>query len=1116
MRKSLHKFAAAFAAALAMIVGACAMLVCENARPARAADGDFSAEMLFGTDSATTITPSGDYAGLTVDANGADVSGQINGVFTENTALEFQFPSTAPADGSYTGKQVVFTVYDLLGEEVFSVHFESGDGWMTSGAYLMYGEEYRASGLNAEASGWGGGIFYQSRNLWTGSGNALPSFNVAENTKIGSLSFEWEGENNDILSVYHTAFWSAGSNYGFATEYKMKLASFDGTDTTFEIPASGVASFGSNANAAEAINTTGQFALPKIADRLKDGYTIGFTSAGDIDINFVSINGEAMATIASEPAFYSAWADRAVITLSGSFPTVFAKGYTTAIPSATYTTVAEPTPAPVEKVELTDPDGVKTDITSSLSVTPAKLGTYTVSYIAQVGSEADGNVQERTFEVKAGVDTESLVTTENELSVESGDYDGLHITGTEGFSGSVNGVFKGNTEIYFRAPSSLPLDGSTNGLEVVFTVADLNGEDVFEIHFPSNGWGTMAYVKYGEEIRAGVTNSIGSSGEPELWTARIFFGSRPNDDSHGIFAPYFASGSEEENKRAGLLSLEWSGDVLNVYALNHTAESRVRLASFDGTLGTYAIPETGNAAYESLAEMNANGQYALPKVADRLQDGYTVKVSGASGSTLDLVSVNGVSLANEFVPVDWSAEITHAEEQSGTIYVPQGDEIAPAQIVYTAAIGGSWSLVEKENVAFGVDTSATGSQQVTIKGTALEEEYQTVSKEYTVVVETAYTLTFEVNGGNAIAAITWSDHTRGRLGSALPEAVKDYWTFDGWYLDENFETPAALEDITGTATIYAKWLDEGDPAIELDGIEDAITVQLGDAISVGEDDVRASDAAQGNDIELTIEVKFGNGAFEPYTENYSFGQVGTYTVRYTAADPAGNSAFVERTITVIDEVAPVIELGGTVPETGFAGHAITLPSATATDNGASVDVVLTVTFNNEPVSVENNVFTPALAGNYEVVYTATDENDNSASVTKTIVVSNDETAPVISVDGENMSVLAGAEITVPGATATDNCDGTVSVEYKVYFGTQEVSVTDGKFTAENAGEYRIEYTATDVAGNVGTATVTVTVTEQAGGCQSCSGNVAAGTAGLCVLAAALALVVLIRRKNRKA
>ena len=181
----------------------------------------------------------------------------------------------------------------------------------------------------------------------------------------------------------------------------------------------------------------------------------------------------------------------------------------------------------------------------------------------------------------------------------------------------------------------------------------------------------------------------------------------------------------------------------------------------------------------------------------------------------------------------------------------------------------------------------------------------------------------------------------------------------------------------------------------------------------------------------------------------------------------------------------------------------------------SVDVELTVTFNNEPVSVENNVFTPALAGNYEVVYTATDANDNSASITKTIVVSNDETAPVITVDGENMIVAAGSTVTVPGATATDNCDGTVSVEYKVYFGTQEVSVTDGKFTVEDAGEYRIKYTAKDSAGNVGTATVTVTV-ETSGGCQSCSGNVAAGTAGLCVLAAALALVVLIRRKNRKA
>ena len=70
----------------------------------------------------------------------------------------------------------------------------------------------------------------------------------------------------------------------------------------------------------------------------------------------------------------------------------------------------------------------------------------------------------------------------------------------------------------------------------------------------------------------------------------------------------------------------------------------------------------------------------------------------------------------------------------------------------------------------------------------------------------------------------------------------------------------------------------------------------------------------------------------------------------------------------------------------------------------------------------------------------------------------DTTAPVVTVTGDNPLVLAeGDTFTDPGATAEDDVDG-------------ELEVTASGTVGERDGSYTITYTATDAAGNVGTAT----------------------------------------------
>lgn len=86
------------------------------------------------------------------------------------------------------------------------------------------------------------------------------------------------------------------------------------------------------------------------------------------------------------------------------------------------------------------------------------------------------------------------------------------------------------------------------------------------------------------------------------------------------------------------------------------------------------------------------------------------------------------------------------------------------------------------------------------------------------------------------------------------------------------------------------------------------------------------------------------------------------------------------------------------------------------------------------------------------------------AVTFTSCKKDDTGIPVVSLTGDGtIAIELGATWTDPGATATDDNDGTIT------------PVVTGTVNTDKVGEYPITYTATDEAGNVGTATRTVIV-----------------------------------------
>ena len=154
-----------------------------------------------------------------------------------------------------------------------------------------------------------------------------------------------------------------------------------------------------------------------------------------------------------------------------------------------------------------------------------------------------------------------------------------------------------------------------------------------------------------------------------------------------------------------------------------------------------------------------------------------------------------------------------------------------------------------------------------------------------------------------------------------------------------------------------------------------------------------------------------------------------------------------------DNVPPVITITGNATVTVELGTSYTDAGATAND----------AFHGSTPVTSSGSVNTNAV-GTYQITYTATDLDGNTATATRTVNVV-DTTDPVVTVTGANPATAElGGTYTDAGATASD-ASGSVAV------------VTSGTVDTSTLGAYTLTYTATDASGNVGTATRTVNVVD---------------------------------------
>ncbi len=930
-----------------------------------------------GVDSSGSVTHKGVL--VASDNNATAFSGNINGIFTGNSTIQFMSPGKLNGNKTLMG-DVTLTITDANDpDNYFDIIFRpNGDGWFIGKAVTYKGQlRMKHSWLDNIYDTW---QKYDSYSGWFGGDDCKPFI----------VRLNWDG---DVLEVY---------NYDNNQNREYAICRFDGT------------------SAIDTSKTPLEFGMPKLT--FKNGYKISFKSevySGRVTpILFESVvnNGttysfeEEIIEVSATPAWYTAYLNAPQITIDGTFESMYTTEEGVTVSTATFVTLADPAAKAVAKIEYSKDGGAFAAIPADRKLT--EKGNYVIRYTAVEGSTSAGNAIERSFRiVDEYFDMANVVSTVGATVTAGADksgsvtHKGLLIApeaGSAPYTAKINGVFNGNSSVTFAMAGEL-VGSSSKDLYYVMNVFDVNDDkNGFKIYFyrQNGGWYVCAAVGYDD-------------GNGEVYrTTRQWDGLIKSNQVDGeAYLTWFAAGDKSATK----IDLSWDSDgVLAVTGYGDYAANGRILAKFDGT---DAID-------------NDNKYFGLPKLA--FTNGYRISFEalpslngGTEIAPLLLEEINGVSLADKV--------------------------LAPEKMV-----------LDEENCAL------LGNEVVTVNGTNDNK----TAEELGLGARFPYSVAFGSLTVRAEKTIL-----------ATVPALNEYattpltYTYLGKTLNQSVTVVNAAPVVTLNVAATENFRMGGPNASTL---------------TLGAGDVTATDLVDGKEgVTVKIYVKAPLAAdFTEVTDGSAFAptETGEYIVKYVGVDKDGNaSAGTTRSIVVIDGKVPVIVVDE-IADSALIKSSITVPTATATDGGdetTPLDVTFKVIYKvnasdvtGEELSVaEGEKMTFDRAGTYVFVYYSIDADGNEIDKTFAVTVRPDTDRPVLTVEGgtDNVTATKGEEITVRPATAADEVDGTVTVTVKVTFGVTEVTVTDGKFVAENEGVYSVTYTASDEAGNTAEVTYSVAV-----------------------------------------
>ena len=165
-----------------------------------------------------------------------------------------------------------------------------------------------------------------------------------------------------------------------------------------------------------------------------------------------------------------------------------------------------------------------------------------------------------------------------------------------------------------------------------------------------------------------------------------------------------------------------------------------------------------------------------------------------------------------------------------------------------------------------------------------------------------------------------------------------------------------------------------------------------------------------------------------------------------------------------------VELIFEVPETEEIPYYeyYTVPEITVIDTDGNVYIpkVTVSNANGKTVDFEEGKFFVIYTEDYYIEYEVLFNGENVSKIITCKVA--DKTKPELTLSVDAIGAFVGEVVTLPECSYEDNMTAVeeLSLTVKVMFGDTEVAITDGVFTATEAGVYKANYAVTDKNGNV--------------------------------------------------
>jgi hypothetical protein len=394
--------------------------------------------------------------------------------------------------------------------------------------------------------------------------------------------------------------------------------------------------------------------------------------------------------------------------------------------------------------------------------------------------------------------------------------------------------------------------------------------------------------------------------------------------------------------------------------------------------------------------------------------------------------------------------------KNGELTYTMGDEAIDFDDFFTAlddSVGDVSAFIEVDDSA--VDYTTAGTYQIIVSvedsaGNKAEETFDLVVifvdlevPEITGMVDVS--LEQGTTSYDYLNGVTASDNLDGDLTEdiTVDDSAVDYLTVGTYEVVYSVSDAAgneATEEITVTITTETV-------APTLDGITD-LSVGLNGTEPSLVDGVTATDNIVGD---LTASIVVSHDTIDT-------SMLGSYTITYTVTDAAGNTTTETATLSVVDDVPPVIAGHRDLTFNVFSNPTFLWKTVSAIDN-IDGDILGSIVVDSSDVDMN-------VVGSYDLTYTVSDSAGNTTSVTVTVTVKDYiapdyvENAIIYYLDGDDAPVYSDY------ISVIDNYDGDV---------TANVVFDDSSVDLNTVGVYSISMTVDDSSGNTSTATLTLVV-----------------------------------------